>query len=81
MIWDGTVDSLNDIRKLHPSAKIYAMQTKMPDGSIVFDMYHGQPILVIEDKARLDTWKGWVFEIGEDIPAEIVDPDNVEILY
>jgi hypothetical protein len=64
MIWDGSVRCLDEVRKLHPSAVIYAMQTKLPDGSYVFDSLYGMPVLCIEDRTEQP---GRVFEIGMEV--------------
>ena len=64
MIWDGTIDCLHQVRKLHPSAVIYAMQTKTPAGDYINDPYYGVPVLVIEDRKAQP---GRVFEIGEEV--------------
>jgi hypothetical protein len=64
MIFDGTIESFNEIRKVHPSAKIYAMQTKIGDNSYVFDPMYGSPVLVIEDRAEQP---GRVFEVGMEV--------------
>jgi hypothetical protein len=64
VVFDGTIESLNKIRELHPSAKIYAMQTKMPNGAYVFDYLYGMPVLVIENR---NEQPGRVFEIGMEV--------------
>ena len=64
MFWDGTIEMLDEVRKVHLSAVIYAMQTKLPDGSYVFDPLHGMPVLCIEDRTEQP---GRVFEIGMEV--------------
>lgn len=64
MIWDGTGKMLDEVRKTHPSAIIYAMQTKLEDGSYVFDPIMGMPVLCIEDRTEQP---GRVFEIGMEV--------------
>ena len=65
MIWDGVNET--EIQKYHPSAVVYAMQTKDDFGNIVFDPVFGSPMLVIEERRNDRSWQGWVFEIGEDV--------------
>jgi hypothetical protein len=64
MIFDGTIESLQEIRKVHPSAKIYGYQTKLPDGTYVFDPMYGEGVLVIEDRPAQP---GRVFDRGMEV--------------
>jgi hypothetical protein len=64
MIWDGTVDGLDEIRKTHPSARIYGYQRKLEDGSYDLDYLYGVPVLVIEDR---ESQPGRVFDVGDDV--------------